>query len=422
MMLLFFLLTLFEFQLINPSFAMDCNNSPQPSGGRVSGAWWSQYSSWCSSCGGTPYQDSSGGGCRPGSNWGGRSSSSGSSTRSASPSAGSYGSGALPPSQQIMLDVMKGGIDQMFRQPSPEETAAKRQQEWAAEQARIAAEMERQRLIKEKNDKMDAEANKTLSLVSAEVAANTSDEDLLKEAPDPTPVPEPFNCKEKQELAHRLETEGLKRMDIHMGKTRKLIKQAEEGSTAADKEAAGIAGDLVAGKLADKMKDFMKSQETLKAMEKQLQQLRTRTSVSSADHEKLAHWIEEGVNGGNGVIDAYEKIKAAKAFNFSDPKNGPRKAQILKALEEFNSGFMADTGAWELAGEHLSKTLGPVGPVAFKTAVLGIKVAVNRGNKMISENDLNEQKYHLGNMMKTRSEMVQKIKNLKVEIKNKCNQ
>jgi len=68
----------------------------------------------------------------------------------------------------------------LLAQPSPAEIEARRQQALAAEQARVAAEIERQRQIKEKNDKMDADAESMLGLV-AQAPAGASDEDLLKE-------------------------------------------------------------------------------------------------------------------------------------------------------------------------------------------------------------------------------------------------
>lgn len=306
----------------------------------------------------------------------------------------------------------------MLAQPTAAELEARRQQEWAAERARVAAEIERQRQIKEHNDKMDAEAVGTLGLLEPTLASNVSDEDLLKSAPPPV---KPFDCKENGALVARLEVEGLKRLDINIGKTRKMIKQAEEGKGTADRELAVIAGEAVAGKLADAMKDFVTNQKTIVAMEKQLHKLTAGTSVMNADKAKLEAWLKNGLEASSLVIDTYDVAKKAKAVNFSDPKNASRKAQMLAALTEFNTKFMNDTGAWELAGEKLAAGLGPAGPAAFKTAVLGINVAANRGDKMLSENDLNEQKYHLGNMQKTRSEMAQKIKDLKKEIKEKCN-
>jgi TolA-binding protein len=55
----------------NESFA-DCSSPPT---GSYGSSWWSEYSSWCSACGGTPYKSTNS--CTPGSNWGRGSSSGG---------------------------------------------------------------------------------------------------------------------------------------------------------------------------------------------------------------------------------------------------------------------------------------------------------------------------------------------------------
>lgn len=303
----------------------------------------------------------------------------------------------------------------LLAQPSPEQIAARREAERQAAIAAAAAEAERQRLIKEREDKMDAEAAGTLALLGPSSSGTTSDEDLLRK-----PAVKKFDCEESLLLAHRLEKEGLKKIDINVGKTQKMIKQAEEGSAAANKELAVISGEALAGKLADKMKDFATNQDTIRAMEKKLQELTAHNSVSNADTEKLKVWLETGIESGNSVIDSYEALKKSKKVKMTDVEADASRERMLEKLGEFNDKFMNDTGAWELAGEHLSKALGPAGPVAFKTAVLGIKLTANRGAKMISENDLNEQKYHLGNMMKTRAEMAQKIKNLRKRHKEEC--
>jgi len=410
------------FLAFTSAFAVDCNNPPVPTGGRISGAWWSQYSSWCTACGGTPYQDNTGGGCRPGPNWGGNKGAAAGGTPGGAPldshiqQAVSAGvSGQISAGDATALVGMGILGNALLAQPSAAELEARRQREWEAQQAAIAAEAERQRQIKEKNDRMDAEAAGTLDLLGPRTASNASDEDLLKPAPA-----KPFDCKETSEKIARFEKEGLRRLDINIGKTNKMIQQAEAGKKGADRELAEIAGEQVAGKLADHMKDFATNHKTILAMEKQLQKLTADTSVMSADKEKLKKWLENGIDAGNEVMGIYETAKKAKEVNFSDPKNGPRKEQMLAALEEFNTKFMNDTGAWELAGEKLAAGLGPAGPAVFKSAVLGIKVSANRGAKMISENDLNEQKYHLGNMQKTRAEMVQKIKEMKKQMHEKC--
>ncbi len=226
-------------------------------------------------------------------------------------------------------------------------------------------------------------------------------------------------CGEATSLADRLEKEGLEKLDINLDKTRKMIKQAEEGKSEADTKLVSIAGDAVAGELVDKMEDFATNHKTIFAMKKKLQQMTANPSNQHIGTKKLKAWLELGIGTGNAVIDSYEVHKKTWAIKGSDPSNATKK-QMLSALAEYNEKFLADTGAWELAGEHLSKALGPAGNVAFKTTLLGIKVAANRGAKMISENDLNEQKYHLGNMMKIRAEMAQKVKTLRKQVQEKC--
>src|ERR1044072_8777507 len=170
---------------------------------------------------------------------------------------------------------------------------------------------------------MDAEAASPLNLIGPAHASTASDEELLK--PE---APKPFDCKGTDALVTRLEKEGLKRLDINIGKTRKMIKQDEEGKKDADKELAKIAGEAAAGKLADVMKDFAANQKTIAAMEKQLQKLTAGTSVMNADKEKLKAWIEHGIDAGNTVLDTYETAKKAKEVDFTVKANESRKEQL----------------------------------------------------------------------------------------------
>ncbi len=82
---------------------------------------------------------------------------------------------------------------------------------------------------------------------------------------------------------------------------------------------------------------------------------------------------------------------------------------------------MADTGAWELAGETLAEGLGPAGPFTFKTGVLGIKAIAMIGEAKIEKDLANEEKQHLANMLRTREELVKKIDTMKKELAEKCN-
>lgn len=136
---------------LGEALAANCSSPPMPPGGRVSGAWWSSYSSWCSACGGTPYQDRSGGGCRPGPNWNGQSAS-GASPGGAAPFS-------MPSTGNVNQDMALGMAQlgtQMFlqgllgsTQESPEQRA-RREEEMrrAADEAarRAAEEAQRQEL------------------------------------------------------------------------------------------------------------------------------------------------------------------------------------------------------------------------------------------------------------------------------------
>lgn len=133
------------------SFAANCSSAPMPPGGRLSGSWWSSYSSWCRACGGTPFQDHTGGGCRPGPNWGG--------AQSSGSSAGGAAPFSMPSTGNVNQDLALGMAQlgtQMFlqgllssSQESPEQRARREEEtRRAAEEAarRAAEEAQRQEL------------------------------------------------------------------------------------------------------------------------------------------------------------------------------------------------------------------------------------------------------------------------------------
>lgn len=146
------------------ALAQSCSPSsaPKPADGRVSGAWWSRYASWCSACGGTPYQDSSGGGCRPGPNWGGKAGGGTSSSGDAATDAGRIAAdmfarlnpqtnsqAAMAFGASVATGILSAGIAEMMKGPSPEQIRQRQIQEELARQeeahrARERAEAERQ--------------------------------------------------------------------------------------------------------------------------------------------------------------------------------------------------------------------------------------------------------------------------------------
>lgn len=130
------------------SFAANCSNPPMPPGGRLSGSWWSSYSSWCRACGGTPFQDNTGGGCRPGPNWGGQSSSATGAPPFSMPSTGNLNNdlalGMAQLGTQMIIQGLIGSTQETPEQRARREEETRRAAEAAA---RRAAEEAHQREV-----------------------------------------------------------------------------------------------------------------------------------------------------------------------------------------------------------------------------------------------------------------------------------
>jgi hypothetical protein len=128
------------------AFAANCSNPPMPPGGRLSGTWWNSYSSWCRTCGGTPFQDSTGGGCRPGPNWGAQSSSGAGAMPFSMPSAGNPNDdlalGMAQLGTQMIIQGLMGSTQETPEQRARREEETRRAAETAAQRA---AEEARQR-------------------------------------------------------------------------------------------------------------------------------------------------------------------------------------------------------------------------------------------------------------------------------------
>ena len=129
------------------SFCASCGSPPPCTGHCPNPAWWKSYSIWCRCIGGTPYQNSSGGGCTP------------PSGKSSSGSFGSSGSGYTS-RQQAMLGIagaLGSALGNSIRE-SMEADEQRRQQEHLAalqkaEEERIRYEAEQQRLAAEREAK-----------------------------------------------------------------------------------------------------------------------------------------------------------------------------------------------------------------------------------------------------------------------------
>jgi len=136
-------------------FAANCSSPPMPPGGRVSGSWWSSYSSWCRSCGGTPYQNSSGGGCRPGPNWGGNSSSGSSASPSmpfTMPSTGNANNDLALGMAQIGTQMLVQGLLSMSQEDPQQKARREAEARRTAEEAQRRAAEQAQRQEEQHRD------------------------------------------------------------------------------------------------------------------------------------------------------------------------------------------------------------------------------------------------------------------------------
>lgn len=377
-------------------------------------AGYRTYAAWCSGCGGTP-SNANGMSCTPGSTRGG----------------GQYSGGShLRVEQQMMLNVgsnlLRGMVQDFFtfgNDPAEEATRAQRAEQlrreaYARELQRLELERQKkeatfQKLSKELKDTGNLETSLALKGVD-----NSGELKMKIDEEEAKPLIPKTECNQAQAKLSELEAHGLKTFDEQIEKTKKIIEQAKEAQQKMKTERAQIFADYAAGLLSDRVKDFATNVKTIRKLKTQVMDL----SLSPSETLKLKTWVENGITLGNGVIDASEKAAIAKDFNFSDPdpKKSKRK-QMLAALNDFNKRFMADTGAWELAGETLAEGLGPAGPFAFKTGVLGIKAIANIGETKLEKDLAKEENQHLSNMVRTREELIKKIDSMKKELTEKCN-
>lgn len=219
--------------------------------------------------------------------------------------------------------------------------------------------------------------------------------------------------------------DGIGRIGIVMDKNEKFIKEAEDAKKAAVGDAAATAGEVALGKgvdaLQDRIANFVKAKESLLKMKKGLDEaekfigVRERARKLSPGQIKQARkWIDNGLKYGGDVADLGVMVdQYNKAGSTQDP-NSPMGKKILSALNNFNDKFMNDAGGWEFAGEHLAEFGGgPAGELAFKTAVIGIKVQVAAASYLINDAQLAE---YRANQEKMKLELIktqQKVKELK---------
>lgn len=143
--------------------ACDDSDVPQCSGHCPNASWWSKYKTWCEACGGKTYQDSRGGGCEPGPNWGGKNATAGTGSGSGNSALDQAYANAMSASQNASQMAQAsalylGGalLTEALRPATPEEqAAAQARREAEAEQARQRAAEEDRRSQALLNEMMD---------------------------------------------------------------------------------------------------------------------------------------------------------------------------------------------------------------------------------------------------------------------------
>ena len=218
-----------------------------------------------------------------------------------------------------------------------------------------------------------------------------------------------------------------------MGKNEKFIKEAgEKKKDAVDdavKTAAKVTGDAAAGALEDRMSSFIRARDNLQEMKKGLDELekaaylRERArKLSPGQIRDARKWVADGMKYGDAVA---ELAKMSAEYHDASRPGSPDAAfgeRLLHALKDFNDKFMNDAGGWEFAGEHLAEYGGgPLGKLAFKTAVTGIKLQVAAANYLVDDAELADYRSNQEKMKFELIKLEQKVKGLKSSLlDNQC--
>jgi hypothetical protein len=216
-----------------PGAAQNCT-PPQPSDGRVSGAWWAQYAAWCRANGGTTYQNSSGGGCTPGPNWkcGGGSSSAGAATGQDALNQAAY---------QLGTAIGQGLVNWLFTGSANPQAAAQRRA--------FLADLEQKRLEAQRQRRV-AEAQRIQAMqdrLYAKLKLNGI-EDLHLKGMDDAPSGSGLRLKTREEAQQGYGINGLP--GIYVGGPKDGVSSSAPSGTATDGNAgtnaqqpAGAAGE-----------------------------------------------------------------------------------------------------------------------------------------------------------------------------------
>jgi|GEM_PF-6968308 len=367
-----------------------------------------EWANWCVSCGGTVNDNARS--CDRGPNWKGGDGS----------GAVSYGNGStdwrVSLFSEVGVPLIRDAVQSFFHTDPAQEAARltriRQLEEEALERQRQAAQMKQQKM--EETHRRLLPQMKEMSPTLAPLGLK-----LGKDAEPPpaarTPLPK-FDCPKTQLSLNRMETEVLKTMDDQITRLRELSRASSDEMRNVLLEKGQ---ELLEDYALNQVKDFMTSRKAIDKMRSQLGLLKGKLErLRPSQVRRLEIWLKMGLDGTERVLTAHETSKELK---FADPVEGKSRAvQMLKAVEEFNEQFLNENDAWELAGEHLSKALGPAGPFAFKTAVLGIEVTSTIGDALIHRGVAQKVARHAEAVERAKVNVVHKIWELKRQLRNHC--
>lgn len=423
------------------ALAQSCtpSSAPMPSGGRVSGSWWREYSSWCSRCGGTPFQDSSGGGCRPGPNWGGKGNSSanaGSGTDAAR-IAGDMFSRLNPqtPSQiglaagaSIATGVLSAGLAEMLKGPSPEqirqrqiaEENARRERERLAREAAEAAERKHRVLLTElKADsgvpqlelKIENDPNVVQIPDGVRFAGIPGNEELKLKLGDPEHLARGgrvVDCVQTRQVYERMSA-GLPMQREQLAKYEQQIRNATQERPAISEEARSLAIQTAYSEARNIAKSAAVVRARLGSMK-----------LDGFPPEKRAEWMRS-LKDWDNLHDQIDKLPTAYIAGAQYGEDLPELGKTLQERALRLNKLVVDSGLAESVGEELATYgFGPAGAIAFRAAKFGIDAAYVSGKHVLNEAEIAQARATYDHLRSQYSQAEEKVNNAREDLAQLC--
>lgn len=258
--------------------------------------------------------------------------------------------------------------------------------------------------------------------VALRMAQYSADLKRLKALKAAAPV---MRCEDLAASLERLES-GVQRAESVIAKNEAFIRQAEADKREAVNDAVQTtgeaAGSFAADALQDRLANFITARKNLQYMKKGLDELEkvaflrdNARKLSPGQIKEAREWVDKGLKYSGIVADLtsmeQQYVAAQRNTHAPDPTLG---AKLTRALKDFNDKFMYDAGGWEFAGENLAEFGGgPVGRLAFQSAVIGIKLEFAAAGYLLSDVNLAEYRRNQDVMRTEVGKLRQKIASLR---------